>query len=73
MTALCAWRGPRIKGKAAGCCAETVNGGDSLWKALEKSGETEFRDPIFAIVTLGRPSVMRVSRTGSGVEPCANF
>jgi hypothetical protein len=29
----------RIKRKAASRCAETVDGGDSLWKATEKSGE----------------------------------
>jgi len=30
----------RIKKKAARCCAETVDGSDSLWKALEKSEGT---------------------------------
>ena len=40
---LCASARQGSKGKAACRCAETVNGCDSLWKALEKEGNS--RDP----------------------------
>src|SRR5882762_7804356 len=68
----------RGKGKAARRCAETVNGGDSLWKALEKEGDSS--DPTHEIATrerLGRwsdapvyPHPSREDRHAAPAQEC---